>query len=141
MATHADAPSRRAWIRAAFLLGVVYFAIGRGFAAPPNHVQAWRLAAWLVSGIVYATHIWYEHSRLRSPPRVLAAHVALAVAIGAFGLAVAGMIHSLSTASSIRPAWLLALVLWPTFTAIPAFLGALVAAAILSRLSRNAAAE
>jgi hypothetical protein len=138
LAAPADESRRQAWVRTALLLGVLYFLIGRIFAAPTNHVQAWRLAAWLASACVYAAHIWYEHFRLRSSPRVAAAHVAMAVAIGAFGLAVAGMIHSLSTASSIRLAWLLALVLWPAFTAIPAFLGALVAAAILSRLSRNA---
>jgi hypothetical protein len=68
-------------------------------------------------------------------------HAAIAVAIGAFALALAGMIHSMSAGSSTRPAWLLALVLWPAFTAIPAFLVALMAAAVLARLPRNAGAE
>jgi len=94
----------------AFLLGVAYFVIGRVFAVPTDHVQAWRLAAWAISGVVYAAHIWYEHFRLRNSPRLAAAHVAVAVAIGGFGLAVAGMIHSLSSGSAIRPAWLLAIV-------------------------------
>jgi hypothetical protein len=129
--------SRGRWIRPALLVGVVYFLIGRGFAAPVTNVQAWRLAAWMLSGVAYATHIWYEHFRLRNPPRSAALHVAAGVAIGAFGLAVAGMIHSLSTTSSIRPVWFLALVAWPAFTAVPAFLGALVAAVILRRLPRS----
>ncbi len=95
----------------------------------------------MVSGGAYAVHIGYEHFRLRNSPRVTALHVAVAVAIGAFALAVAGMIHSLSTASGMRPAWLLALVIWPAVTAVPAFLGALIAGAVLARLPRSADAE
>ena len=132
---------RQPWLRAALLLGLVYFLIGRVFAVPTQHVHAWRLVAWGISGGVYATHIWYEHFRLRNSPRLAAAHVALAVAIGAFALAIAGMLHSRSMALGIRPAWLLALVLWPAITALPAFLGALVAGALLSRLPRSADAE
>ena len=111
------------------------------FALPADHVHAWRLAAWMVSGVAYAAHIGYEHFKLRSSPRSTAVHVAVAVAIGAFALAVAGMIHSLSTASTIRPVWLLALVIWPAVSAVPAFLGALVAGAVLQRLPQNADAE
>lgn len=128
---------RQPWILVALLVGIVYFLIGRA-AIPPDHVQVWRLAAWMLSAVAYAMHIGYEHFRLRTSTRVAALHVAVAVAIGAFGLAVAGMIRSLSTASSIRPAWLLALILWPAFTAIPAYLIALAAGAILRRLSRSA---
>jgi hypothetical protein len=136
-----DASRRQAWVRAALLLGVVYFLIGRVFALPADHVHAWRLAAWMVSGCAYAAHIWYEHFRLRTSPRLTAVHVAVAVAIGAFALAVAGMIHSLSTASAIRPAWLLAIVIWPAMTALPAFLGALAAGTMLPSRPRSADAE
>ena len=136
-----DASRRQPWIRAALLVGVVYFLIGRIFAGPTNHVHVWRLAAWLVSGVAYAAHIGYEHFRLRNSPRLAALHVALAVAIGAFALALAGMIHSLSTAPGIRPAWLLAMVVWPAVTALPAFLGALVAGAVLPRLRQRAEEE
>jgi hypothetical protein len=140
-ATHVNASGRHAWVRAALIVGVVYFIVGKVFALPANHIHVWRLAAWMVSGVAYAAHIAYEHFRLRSSPRLTAPHVAVAVAIGAFALAVAGMIHSLSTSSSIRPAWLLALVIWPAVTALPAFLGALVAAAILPRRSVGPEAE
>ena len=126
-----DASRRQAWVRAALLLGVIYFLVGRLFALPANHLRVWRLAAWMVSGGAYAAHIGYEHFRLRNSPRLTALHVAVAVAIGAFALAVAGMIHSLSTASAIQPTWLLALVIWPAVTAVPAFLGALVAGTML----------
>ena len=136
-----DASHRQAWVRAALLLGVVYFLIGRVFALPADHVRVWRLAAWLVSGVAYAAHIGYEHFRLRNSPRLTALHAALAVAIGAIGLALAGMIHSVSTASAIRPAWLLALVIWPAVTAVPAFLVALVAGTVLARVRRSADAE
>jgi hypothetical protein len=135
-----DASRRRAWVRAALLIGVFYFLVGRVFAWPATHVQLWRLAAWVVSGGAYAAHIGYEHFGLRSSPRSTALHVAAAVAIGALGLAVAGMIHSLSTTSTVRPVWLLALVLWPAVTAVPAFLGAFVAAVVLQRFPRHAGA-
>ena len=130
---HVEVPRRRSWLRVAIVVGIVYFLIGRSFSIPAEHAHAWRLAAWLVSGVAYAAHIWYEHFILRNSPRPTASHVALAVAIGALLLAVAGMIHSLSTRVAIRPLWLLALVAWPAFTALPAFLGALVAGAVLPK--------
>ena len=141
VATHVNASPRQAWFRAALLVGVAYFLIGRGFALPTDHVIAWRLAAWIVSGAVYAAHIGFEHFRLRSAPCATALHVAAAVAIGAFAFAVAGMMHSLSTAPAIQPEWHLALVVWPAVTALPAFLGALVAAAVLRRGSWSADAD
>jgi hypothetical protein len=136
-----NASGRQVWVPAALLVGIVYFLVGRGFALPSSHVRVWRLAAWVVSGGAYAAHIAYEHFKLRNPPRTSALHVALAVAIGAVALAVAGMIHSLSTTSTALSAWLLALVIWPAVTAAPAFLGALVAAAVLARRARSTDAE
>jgi hypothetical protein len=136
-----DASRRQAWVRATLLLGVVYFLIGRVFPVPANHVRAWRLAAWAVSGAAYAAHIGYEHFKLRHLPRSTALHAALSVALGAFTLAAAGALHSLSAASAIRPSWLLALVIWPAVTAVPAFVIALVAAVVLARLRRSADAE
>jgi hypothetical protein len=126
-----NAPPGQPWIRAALLAGAGYLVIGKVFSLPTDHVQAWRLAAWAASGVAYAAHIRYEHFTLRNSPRLAALHVAVGVAIGAFALAVAGMIHSLSTTSTIRPAWLLALVLWPILTGVPAFLGAFVAGSVL----------
>ena len=134
MLVHAS-PSH-AWVRATLLLGVGYLLIGRVFALSTEHVRAWRLAAWVISGIAFAAHIGYEHFRLRDTPRVTAVHVALAVAIGAAGLAIAGLVHSLSTAAGLRPVWFLAIVLLPAVTAIPAFLVALAATTMLARLER-----
>src|SRR5262245_61973001 len=86
------------WFARAFLAGVLYQIIGLGFGplASPS-VFFWRRAAWFVSGIVYAAHLGYEHFRLRKPARLVALHVALGAAAGAFGLAAAAMVRSLLT--------------------------------------------
>src|SRR5437867_4493376 len=111
-----NAPGRKSWLRAVILIGVVYFAVGIVFAALPNPAQVvmWRLAAWVASGAVYAAHIGYEHFRLGTAPRTTALHAAMAVALGAFLLAVAATFHAVRVPSH-APYWryLLALVLWP----------------------------
>jgi hypothetical protein len=122
-----------AWLRAAILFGLGYFLVGRLFAVPGEHARAWRLAAWVVSGIIYATHFRFERVRLGNPPRSLALHLATAVAIGAFAIALAGMMHSIAALGALKPTWLLALVLFPAVTSVPAFLVALVAAVALDR--------
>jgi hypothetical protein len=131
-----DASVRKPWIRAVILVGIVYFVVGRVFALPSTHVRGWRLAAWVVSGVVYVAHIGYEHFRQNNPPRATALHAALAVALGAFLLAVAATIHAVMNPVHAS-FWLysLALVLWPIFTAFPAFLVALAAAAMVARLT------
>ncbi len=135
-----NALPRERWLGAALLAGALYLFVGRAFAAPADHVQAWRWAAWLVCGVIYIAHIAYEHFKLHNSPRAASVHVAVGVAIGGFGLAVAGMLHSLSTTSTIRPNWFVALIAFPAVTAIPGFLGALVATAALARLSPSAEA-
>ena len=132
--THVNSSLHQPWLRAALLFGALYLVVVRLFAAPATYVQEWRLAAWMVCGVAFAAHIAYEHFRLRHSPLLVASHAALAVALGALLLALAGMINSLWTRSALRPIWLLALVLWPAFTAIPAFLVALVVATLLKHL-------
>jgi hypothetical protein len=102
----------------------------------------WRLAAWVVSAAVYAAHIGYEHFRLGNSPRATALHAALAVAVGAFLLAVAATVRAV-TVPSHAPyrQYLLALVAWPLVTAVPAFLVALAVAALLARLPTKRLAE
>ena len=126
--------NRQPWLRAMVIFGVVYAFVGIVFAVPAGHVKVWRLAAWVVSAVAYAVHICYEHFRLRISPRSAALHVALAVALGAFGLAVGANIHSLSLGptNEHRRLLLLALGLWPIITALPAFLVALVAGWVLA---------
>ena len=115
-------------------VGVVFGALAK--SADGEHVRLWRLAAWVASAVVAAAQIWYEHNRLGSPPRPTALHAAGAVALGAFGLALAANIHWLLAAVRGQRAPLLALVAWPVITAVPAFLGALAVAAVLNRFSR-----
>jgi len=120
---------------------VAYVVIGVGFAAlakpaAPTHVRLWRLSAWVASAAVGAAHIAYGHYRLSNSPRVTALHGAGAVALGAFGLALAANVHWLFVGIQGRRPPLLALPIWPVLTALPAFLAALVAAAVLARFSR-----
>jgi len=121
------------------LVAVAYAVIGVGFgllasSADAHHVRLWRLAAWVASGVVAVAQIGYEHFRLGSSPRSTALHAAGAVALGAFGLALAANIHWLVASAHGQGSPLIALVAWPAITAVPAFLAALVLAAVLARL-------
>ena len=138
-----DETRRPPWLPAVVLAGVMYAIIGVAFAWPAAHVRVWRLAAWLVSAAAFAAHIGYERYALRNPPRRAALHVALAVALGAFGLALGAIIHSLSVVSTTehRRLLLVALVAWPVMTGLPAFLVALGASAVLSLLTGDARAS
>src|SRR6059036_1454800 len=125
------------------LVAVAYVVIGIVFgalatSADPNHVRLWRLAAWVASAALAAAHIGFEHYRLGSSPRPTALHAAGAVALGAFGLALAANVHWLFTRTPGQHAPLLALPVWPVITALPAFLGAVAVAAVLARFSRRA---
>ena len=126
--------SQQPWIRVIVILGVAYAFVGIVFAMPATHAKVWRVAAWVVSAGAYAAHICYEHFQFRNRPRSAALHVALAVALGSFGMAVGANIHSLSVGSTNeqRRLLLLALGLWPIITALPAFLVALVASWVLA---------
>ena len=129
---------RQSWVRTAVFLGVGYALVGIVFAVPATHMQAWRLAAWVVSAIGYAAHIGYERFRLQNSPGSAALHVAFAVALGAFGLAVGANIHSLSAGSTQhRHLLLLSLGIWPIITALPAFLVAFGTNMVLARVLGN----
>lgn len=124
------------------LVAVAYVVIGIVFgvlanSGDGNHVRLWRLAAWVASAAVAAAHIGYEHYQLGSSPRPTALHAAGAVALGAFGLALAANIHWLFAETRGQRSPLLALPVWPVMTAIPAFLAALAVAAVLARFSRR----
>lgn len=134
--------SVRPWRLRTVIFGLAYFGIGIATSALAGSIASdharltWRLAAWALSGLVFLSHIAYEHIRLRNLPLSIALHVAGGAAIGAFGLAVAATIHSLTTAH-YRSAYLIALVAWPAVIALPAFLVALAVAAGLGRLQRR----
>lgn len=129
----------------AMVFATVYPVVGITFAALANPSAAngmriaWRLAAWLVSAAAFAAHLGYEHFRLRSSPLRAALHVALAVAFGAFALAVWVNVHAHWMASSQQsPLAPLALVVFPAVTGAPAFVVALVVLAVLARTRRRA---
>ncbi len=132
--------SRQPWAWAVVIVGVAYAFFGIVFAIPPSYVKVWRLAAWGVSAVAYAAHICYERFRLQNSPPSAALHVALAVALGAFGLAAAANIHSLRIESSNehQRLLLLALGLWPILTALPAFLVALACSWVLASVGGQA---
>jgi hypothetical protein len=118
------------------LFAVVYPIVGVTFAIPTasaaSHkvVVGWRLAAWLVSALTFAAHIAYEHFRERNLPLRAALHVAGAVAFGAFLLAVWINVHGQHTTRA-----LLALIVFPAVTGVPAFVMALVTLAVLARVA------
>ncbi len=128
----------RPWLGVAVLVGVSYYLVGTLFALPAAHVQVWRLGAWAVSGLLYAAQLAFEHLGRHASARAAAFHAALAVAIGAFALAVGGAVHSWLATATIRPVWFLALVLWPLITAVPAFLVALAAGLVVTEATRGA---
>jgi hypothetical protein len=119
--------TRSSWRAVTVVVGFLYGSVGILFGLPSTHLRFWRLAAWAVSGVVYAGHIAYECYGLKSRAIKTAAHAAIAVAIGAFLLAVWASLHAAFVSSS-APYWrfLIALVAWPIITAVPAFLPALV---------------
>ena len=117
------------------VIGILFSVLSR--SADADHVRLWRLAAWVASAAVAAAHIGYEHYRRSSSPRATALHAAGGVALAAFGLALVANVHwVLAETHGQRPP-LLALPVWPVITAIPAFLGALAVAAVLTRFSRR----
>jgi hypothetical protein len=130
-----DDSGRQRWLSTVILVGVLYPAIGiasaalAGAAASNQMRFFWRLSAFVISAVVFAAHIAYEHFRLRNTARPTAWHASVAVAFGAFALALVANIHDLGSASGYRPRMLIALVAWPLLTAVPAFIVALVVAA------------
>ena len=137
-----DASGRLRWLRAVLFLGVVYLVAGITFAALAGGAAShqmrvtWRLAAWVISAAAFAAHIGYEQVRLRSSPGTTALHASLAVALGAFALAVVANVRA-QAVSSHQHFHALALVLWPVVTALPAFVVALGAAAGLALMRRT----
>jgi hypothetical protein len=134
-----DSPTNQRWLRLAMFFAIVYPVVGIvfAFAASQGMAVFWRLAAWLVCLVTFAVHLWYEHFRLQSPPYKAALRVSLAVALGAFLLAVWINVHAHWIVAHPRPFVLLSLVLFPVITGVPAFVVALVVASLLTRARRR----
>jgi uncharacterized protein (DUF486 family) len=141
-----DTSNRKQWIRVVLLLGALYFIVNfassRLGAWPVTNSMAktWNRLGFLISAVAFALHIGYEHFRLTNHPRTTALHIALAVALGAFGLAIAANLHGYLVSSSNQRSLAFALVAWPALTGLPAFLIALICASVLrlARLSTGA---
>ena len=138
-------PAGRRWLGMAGFVAILYPVAGIAFAALAGPGASremritWRLAAWLVSAAAFAGHLAYEHFRLRNPPPRAALHVSLAVAFGAFVLAVWVIVHGHWSASSRQSSLaLLALVVFPAVTGAPAFVVALAACTLLARARKRA---
>jgi hypothetical protein len=136
------ASSDKRWLRRVLFTGVFYTVVGVTFSAlagsaGTNQARVmWRLTAWAASAIAFAAHLAYEQLKLRSSPLTTAWHCAMAVALGALGLAVAANLHALRDASSNQRSHALSLVLLPVLCGLPAFGVALAAAGAL-RLARR----
>jgi len=124
------------WIPVTILVGIVYVIVGvvfAGLAAGASSHQglvAWRVAAWVVSGVAFVAQIAYEQPRLLTAPRISAFHAALAAALGAFGLAAAALIHRHGVAG---PTGYAAFIVWPVLVFIPAFVAAFAVATVVRR--------
>ncbi|HSQ30423.1 MAG TPA: hypothetical protein VLN49_11270 [Gemmatimonadaceae bacterium] len=123
--------------------GVAYVVVGigtallAGAASSPTGVQAWRLAAWLLSLAVFGVHLAIERGRHEHRPgaaRHIASQVALAVALGALGVAALGPMRSHWREPHMVRLALLSLVAWPVLTGVPAFAVAWMLVLILDRL-------
>lgn len=128
---------RSRWILAVLLAGLLYAVIGVGTADLARlSGGTWRLVAWGVSAVVFLAHIAYERMRLRSTTTRTALHAALAVALGAFGLALAATLRAAAT-GNYRGAFALALVAWPAMTGIVSFVAAWVMVTIAGLLGAS----
>ena len=140
--TAMEGPTRQ-WIARVLLVALVYLIAGLTFGALAGRavthemVVTWRLFAWVLSAIAFATHILYELFRGHFPPATTALHAALGSALGAMGLAAAAAIHSHLSATPHRFPAVVALIAWPLVTGLPAFVVAYVVAAALTRLRRH----
>lgn len=133
--------STNRWLARALAVSVLYLAAGivfgtlAGAAGPTPMRTLWRATAFLFSGGVFVAHLAVEWKSRRALASSL--HVAAAVAIGAFGLALSANVHGLSDRSANNFRLTLALVLWPLLTAVPAFVVALAATTLGNRLVRR----
>ena len=121
----------------ALLAGLAYIAIGRFLPNPATDNFLWRLAAWILSAVVFALHVLHLHFRERVSAARVARSAALGCAIGGFGLAAWAMVFN-ATRGTMRPGtWGLALVLWPLILAVPAFILAYVGSILFQRAARG----
>jgi hypothetical protein len=112
------------------IASLAYVGVGIGTAAlsaaasEPRGVKAWRVAAWVLSLGVFGLHVVFERRQTVSRSRA-ALDVALAVALGAFGVAALGPVRSHWGDPHLIRVAILSLAAWPLLTGVPAFCAAL----------------
>jgi hypothetical protein len=131
-------PVRSAWVSATFVAGCLYLLIGLVSAdiaggVPGPRQRFWRWMAWVLSAIVFGTHVARDRIRMRYTAASTAFHAALGAALGALGLAISATIHGYRVSTPHLRAVQLALLIWPVMTAIPAFFVAFLAAIAIRR--------
>ena len=114
----------------AYLAAILLFGGLARVAAEGATRTAWRLGAFVASGLVFLVHLRHEQMRVATSARRVASHVALAVAIGVLLVAAVGPVRAYGVGSRQGA---LALVLWPLLTALPAFVAAWMLAALARR--------
>ena len=130
---------RMRWLRTVIPFGVAYLVVGivtaqlAGSAASIQARTAWRLVAWGVSVLLFASQLVAERIRFNNATLRSALHTSAAVALGALALAAAGPVRS-HWGTDTQQRALMALLLWPVLTGLPSFLVALGAGAVLDRV-------
>ena len=127
------------WLRTVTPFAVAYVMVGivtaqlSGSAASMHARIAWRLVAWGVSVLLFGSQLGVERIRLNNTTLRSALHTSAAVALGALALAAAGPVRAHWGTDSQQRA-LMALLLWPVLTGVPALIVALGAGAVLDRV-------
>lgn len=123
------------------LCGAVYAVVGlvfgelAGTSASATTRFAWRWAAWIVSAVTFGAHLGYEHLVRQRAPRRVAWYVALAAALGAFGLAAGANVHNWQSPTRAHSQMLVvSLLIWPVITLVPAFIVAFLGSLMLERI-------
>jgi hypothetical protein len=138
---------KQRWFKRALFFGLLYLAVGVGFpflarSTSSDHVRMLvRLTAWSLSIAVFVAHHWYELVRVQNSILATALHATVGVASGSFALALWVVIRANASAVSTGYSVKLALLIWPTVTAAPAFIAGLIIAAAISRLRRRRIAQ
>jgi|SRR5689334_5765740 len=125
------------------LAGAAYVVFGAGTVPlaemlfPSAGAKVWRLAAWLLSLVVFGVHLSIERNRPAARWTV-ALRVALGVAVGAFAVAALGPMRAHWGEPARAKLAALSLVAWPLVTGVPAFCVARIADYLLDRMTAGA---
>jgi hypothetical protein len=133
---------RQIRLRTVLLATLAYVIIGlatpalAAAASSAGGVKGWRLAAWILSIVVFLVHA--NAARRRGTERRSAAlEVGLAVALSALVLAAAGPVRTHWNETDRRSAVVLSLFLWPLLTGVPACAFAWLVGYALDRMTKR----